>query len=228
MHASAVVLAAGKGRRFLKGVSKPLVRINKRPLIAYSLKVLQQHRLINEIIVVANKDNAQNLKKITRSYPKVSKVVLGGARRQDSVRSGLAALSGGRKTVLIHDSARPFINGRMVSQVLAGAFAHKAAIVGVPVKATIKKVAESQSRKVTRVKETVERNGLWEIQTPQAFDTALLLKAYRKFGRFDVTDDAMLVEKSGIKPIVIAGNYYNIKITTPEDLLLAKAIALKR
>ncbi len=126
--------------------------------------------------------------------------------------------------VLIHDSARPFITQKMVFLVLKEANKTQAAIVGVPVKATIKKVT-SQESKVKTVEATLKRAELWEAQTPQVFKKSLILKAYEKFGNIDVTDDASLVERLGIKVKLVMGSCFNIKITTPEDFILAEAIA---
>ena len=121
---------------------------------------------------------------------------------------------------MIHDAARPFIDKDTVTAVIKTAQNTGAAIVGVPVKATIKKLTGKFV-----VKATIEREGLWEIQTPQVFKKRLILNAYKKFGNADVTDDAMLVEKLGQRVSVVLGSYNNIKVTTPEDLILAQAIA---
>jgi len=175
--------------------------------------------------------NAQNSEEIIKSIKryrisKVARVVFGGRRRQDSVGNGLKVLGYGSELVLIHDSARPFIDRRMIQETIRKAEKCGAAIVGVPVKATIKKVTKTL-RGCYRVKETIDRSNLWEIQTPQVFEKDLILKAYKKFGNIDVTDDAMLAEKLGAKVSVVFGSYDNIKITTPQDLVTAQAIAKK-
>jgi 2-C-methyl-D-erythritol 4-phosphate cytidylyltransferase len=166
-----------------------------------------------------------NLKKYR--IRKIRAVVLGGKRRQDSVDKGLKAVSKEADWVLIHDGVRPFINKELISSVIKEAKKAGAAIVGVPVKATIKKLKTQSLKLKTKfvVEKTLNRDNLWEIQTPQVFKKDLILKAYKRFGNINVTDDAMLVEKMGIKPRVVLGSYNNIKITTPEDLVIAKAIA---
>jgi len=234
MYVTAIVLAAGRGLRFRSKITKPLAEISSQPIIIYSLKTLDKHPEIKDIVVVANIFNREEIKSNLRKYRirKIREVVLGGKTRRDSVRNGLKAAAGEANLVLIHDGVRPFINKEMVSEVIREAKISGAAIAGVPVKATIKKVKESltcsgrqEKSKVKIVEKTLNRENLWEIQTPQVFRKALILKAYKKFGNLSVTDDSMLVEKLGAKVSVVLGPYNNIKITTPEDLILAEAIA---
>lgn len=225
MHVAAVVVAAGQSKRFQSKIPKSLVKIAHKPVIIYSLEVLSRHPLIKEIIVVGN---SLSLKRISRQISryrikKIKAVVLGGLRRQDSVFKGLEAVSCQSDLVLVHDAARPFIDKRMISAAIKEADNVGAAIVGVPVKATIKKIASS-----LLVEKTIDRENLWEVQTPQVFRMQLLLKAYLKFGKPDVTDDAMLVEKAGAKVAMVMGSYDNIKITVPQDLMLAEAILKKK
>lgn len=162
-------------------------------------------------------------------YKKISFLVPGGARRQDSVFNALKKVSTSSDLVLIHDSARPFVKAEDISILIARAKRSGAAILGVPVKATIKEVTlpvrpagQAGSRLV--VKRTLDRENLWEIQTPQVFDRDLIIKAYQKFGKIDVTDDAALIEKLGKRVELVLGTCENIKITAPEDLITAKAI----
>ena len=251
MYVTAVVLAAGKGLRLSRfnsftvrsgipthiskmigsgrsKISKPLIKIDSKPLIIYSLNTLSKHPYIKDIIVVANRRNLQDIRNKIKRYriDKIRDVVLGGQVRQASVVNGLKAIDNRTDLVLIHDGVRPFIDRDMVSSVIKTAKSSGAAIVGVPVKATVKEVVSCQLSVVRQfvVKKTLDRSKLWEIQTPQVFRKDLILKAYDKFGDIDVTDDAMLVEKLGAKVSVVLGTYNNIKITTPEDLVLAEAI----
>lgn len=221
MHVTAIVLAAGKGVRLKNRIPKPLVEINSCPLIIYCLDILSSQPDIKEIIVVANPENLEYIRQNLRQYriAKVKDIVLGGRLRQESVVKGLKAMDTCTDWVLIHDGVRPFIDKGIVSSVIKAARKYKAAIVGVPVKATIK----SSGRKCI-VKRTLDRKNLWEIQTPQVFKKDLILKAYKKFGNTEVTDDASLVERLGVKVKIVMGSYFNIKITTPEDLVLAEAI----
>ncbi|MFZ2938624.1 MAG: 2-C-methyl-D-erythritol 4-phosphate cytidylyltransferase [Candidatus Omnitrophota bacterium] len=229
IHCSAIVLAAGRGRRFNSSTPKPLVKINSKPIIVYSLETLSKNPYIKDIIVVVNpKNKKQIIEKIKQfGILKVKKIILGGRQRQDSVRNGLKALGCNCNLVLIHDAARPFIREKDLSAVIKLAKNKGAAILGVPVKATIK--AASCRRHVSGpgkvvVAKTLNRENLWEIQTPQVFKKDLILQAYKKFGRSHVTDDAMLLEKLGRKVYLVCGCYNNIKITTPEDIIIARAI----
>lgn len=224
MYLTAIVLAAGRGLRFRSRVSKPLAEINSRPILIYCLKRLSRHPLVRDIVVVANPRNLRAITgEINRFHvAKVKAIVLGGEERRDSVRRGLEALGPGADMVLVHDAVRPFITDKLISAVIRQAARSGAAIVGVPVKPTIKRV----TAKFT-VKETIPRKDLWEIQTPQVFKRKLIVQAYRKFGFTESTDDAMLVERLGAKVSVVPGTYDNIKITTPDDMVIARAIAGK-
>ncbi|MFC1674504.1 2-C-methyl-D-erythritol 4-phosphate cytidylyltransferase [Candidatus Omnitrophota bacterium] len=229
-HVSAILLAAGKGKRLKAANSdKPLIAISSLPLLVYSLKALSRHPLIRDIIVAVNSANSARIKSAIKKYRirKVRRVVLGGKERRDSVANALKALRVETEFVLVHDGARPFIDKKMITLVVRAAQKFGAAIVGVPVKATIKKVRRTAYgvRRKTFVRNTIDRNNLWQIQTPQVFRKDLILKAYKKYRGARVTDDASLVEKLGVAVGVVRGSYSNIKITTPEDLLFAREIA---
>ncbi|PIP19284.1 MAG: 2-C-methyl-D-erythritol 4-phosphate cytidylyltransferase [Candidatus Omnitrophica bacterium CG08_land_8_20_14_0_20_41_16] len=238
MYVSAIVLAAGKGLRFSRPdrrgiprryvgrnpkIPKPLIKINSKPVIIYSLNTLSKHPAVKDIIVVVNALNQKDIVRKIRQYAitKVRQIVLGGKERQDSVRNGLKAMDSSTDLVLIHDAVRPFIMKGGISSVIKEAQNCGAAILGVPVKATIKSVASCQSSVVSK---TLNRENLWEIQTPQVFRKDLILEAYKRFGDREVTDDAALVEKLGAKVKLVRGSYFNLKITTPEDLVIAEAI----
>lgn len=229
MYVTAIVLAAGKGLRFKSRVAKLLVEINSQPLIIYCLNTLNRHPCVKDIVVVVNPDNFSGIVSRIRKYKigRIKKVVLGGRLRQDSVFNGLKAVDIKSNLVLIHDAARPFIAKNTISRLIKEAGRQGAAIAGVPVKATIKEVHSSQVtvHNMPLVKRTLNRNNLWEIQTPQVFKKDLLLRAYKKFGGSEVSDDAALVEKLGVKVSIVPGSYNNIKLTTPEDLVIAEAIA---
>lgn len=226
-YCSAIVVAAGKGRRFKSKVSKPLVEIRSKPIIIYSLQALAANSRVKEIIVVANKLNIKKISGLIEKFRvrKVSRVVLGGKERRDSVRNGLRNISRRAGLVLIHDAGRPFIKDRLISAVIRKAAEAGAAIAGVPVKATIKRVKDKGEKSGLTVQETLKRDELWEIQTPQVFERKLLERAFSMFPGAKVTDEAMLVEKTGRKVAVVLGSYDNLKITTPEDLVVARAIS---
>jgi len=222
MKVSAILLAAGSGRRLKSKISKPLVVIFGKPLIVYSLLALERQSRVDEIIVVANAHNQAGIMRLIRQYriKKVKTVVTGGALRQDSVRNGLAQVNQRDGLVLIHDAGRPFIQQSALGQLISKASKTKAAVLAVPVKATIKSVT-----KKLLVNKTFSREALWQIQTPQVFACSLIKRAFKEFGRIPVTDDSSLVEKMGVKVHIVKGSYSNIKITTREDILIAECIA---
>jgi 2-C-methyl-D-erythritol 4-phosphate cytidylyltransferase len=171
--------------------------------------------------------NIRNKAAVSRSikpycFKKIKRLVLGGPRRQDSVYNGLKAIDKDCSWVLIHDSARPFVECGAITEVIKQAKKHNAAILGVKSKATIK-----LSDSFNMVRRTLDRDKLWEIQTPQVFRKKLLLKAYSKYAKENFTDDAGLIEELGLKVKIVEGSYGNIKITTGDDLLLAQLIIKK-
>jgi len=218
---SAIIVAAGQGKRLKAAVPKPLIKIGGLPAIIYSLTLLDKHPDVDEIILVINTDNQKAITGAINNYSfrKIKALVLGGSRRQDSVYNGLRVVSADANWVLIHDAARPLIDYKSVTEVIQAAKKNKAAILGVPVKATIKSIKSNGM-----VAETLDRTNLWEIQTPQVFKKELILKAYKKYSHKRVTDDASLVERLGNKIKIVRGSYTNIKITTPEDILFAQGI----
>jgi 2-C-methyl-D-erythritol 4-phosphate cytidylyltransferase len=222
---SAILLAAGKGKRLNSAIPKPLVKIGKLPAIVHSLKALEDNPRIDEIIVVLNAANRREISGALKKYRfgKIKAFVLGGPRRQDSVYNGLKAVNAKSDWVLIHDSARPFIDNSSITRVVSAAKKYGAALLAVRPKATVK-----VSRNSGLVDKTLNRQCLWEAQTPQVVRKEILLKAYRRYSRSDVTDDASLAEMAGAKVKIVEGSYKNIKITTSEDLLLAGLIAKGR
>ena len=229
MHVTAIVLAAGRGLRFHSRVSKPLFKIGSKPILIYSLLTLSRHPYVKDIIVVVNSLNQKKIIKKIKEYPinKIRGVVVGGLRRQDSVRKGLGILDGQADYALIHDAARPFIDKNIISSVINAAKKYGAAISGVPLAFTVKQARRARNHKLAVaafIEKTLDRSNLWEIQTPQVFKTALIIKAYKKFGGLNVTDDASLVEKLKKRVGIVFGSYFNIKITTCEDLAVASRI----
>jgi len=228
MYVTAILLAAGKGRRFKSQISKPLVKLGECEIINYSLKVLNRNPLVKDIILVVNSANKKAMLVLVKKYgyKKISSLVSGGVRRQDSVFNALKEVSASSDLVMIHDSARPFVKAEEISLLIARAKQSGAAILGVPAKATIKEAALLVRKAGSRfiIKRTLDRKKLWEIQTPQVFERNLIIKAYQKFGKIDVTDDAALIEKLGKRVELVLGTYANIKITSPEDLIIAKSL----
>ncbi len=183
--------------------------------------------MVTDIIVAVNSDNKKAISALVErsGYNKVKWLVPGGARRQDSVFNALKKVGAESGLVLIHDAARPFVKAGEISVLIAKAERFGAAILGVPVKATLKQVKSSQPKGAGFVVEkTLDREKLWEAQTPQVFRRDIIVKAYQRLSRIDVTDDAALIERMGKPVVLVAGSYDNIKITTPEDLIIAEAI----
>lgn len=223
MFVSAIVLAAGKGKRFRSRIPKPFVSLAGRSIIEYCLGTFGAIRDIKQIIIAVSPEGKSAVRKaLERRSLGEALIVSGGARRQDSVRNALRAVDPRAQIVLVHDGVRPFVRPATVSALIRSAAGSGAAIAAVPAKATIKKVSGSC------VKETLRREDLWEAQTPQAFKRDILVEAYRAGGGKTATDDASLVERLGIRVAIVRGEYTNIKITTPEDLVIAEVLLKMR
>ncbi|OGB90829.1 2-C-methyl-D-erythritol 4-phosphate cytidylyltransferase [candidate division WOR-1 bacterium RIFCSPHIGHO2_01_FULL_53_15] len=215
MKTIAIIVAGGRGKRL--GRPKQFLKINGKPMLAWTVNAFQQVKSIDGIIIVAAADQLALAKKIRAS--KVIAIVAGGARRQDSVRHGLAALPKGAQIVLIHDGARPAVTSIVINKSIKAAREYGAAIAAVPVKDTLKIV----DRRSSVVSETFDRDTIWAAQTPQTFTAPVIKKAYERL-EHDVTDDAMAVEQLGIPVRIVMGSYENIKVTTPEDLAVVGII----
>ena len=207
----------------MNGVDKIITPLLGRPLLEYSLELLTESESIDSIVVVAGKSNADSVQHIAdgASTDKISAICTGGLRRQDSVRAGLDHVADATH-VLVHDGARPLIDAPLVVRTVEAASIHDTAIAAVPVKDTIKMADDGMT-----VLETVPRNRLWAVQTPQIFEVDLLRTAHRTIG-VDVTDDASMVEMLGHEVKLFMGSYENLKVTTPEDIVLAEAILRSR
>ena len=225
LKVSVVIAAAGKGTRMGLEQNKQYVELLGKPLLARTIQVFEDSGLIDEIILVANMTEVEYCRENIADrygFNKIRCIVAGGATRQQSVFNGLKHISTDCSIVLIHDGARPFIGNDTIMDCIGMASECGAAIAAVPVKDTVKR-ADADGF----VDETVDRSGLWSIQTPQAFRCQLVLEAHRRAAEegFEGTDDAVLVERMGLKVRLVASSYYNIKITTREDLAIAAAIA---
>lgn len=219
---TAIILSAGQGKRMGGRVNKQFLEIDGRPLLAYTLDKFQEHPLITDIVIVSREEEmAYCRQKVIAKYDfaKVKKIVPGGKERQDSVYQGLLALSEDTEWVVVHDGVRPLVSSEVITRVLQVAFAKGAAIVGVPAKDTIKVVSAGQM-----VQDTPARKTLWHVQTPQVFKKELLVQAYEEALTlsWQGTDDASFVERLGVPVCVVPGEYDNLKITTPEDLVFFK------
>lgn len=220
---SVIIVSAGKGSRMKVDINKQFLKIGDKEVIAHTIDKFYNNKNIGEIITVIRKDEKEFFQKniINRYGYKDIKIIFGGKERQDSVYNGLKELKKDCKIVLIHDGARPFVTSEIIEKSIECAKKYNSAIVGVPVKDTIKIVNKNYD-----VCDTPSRNTLWSIQTPQVFDYSLIMKAHKKAkeDKYYGTDDSMLMEHLGYNVKVVEGSYNNIKITTPEDLKLAERI----
>ncbi|ABY92142.1 2-C-methyl-D-erythritol 4-phosphate cytidylyltransferase [Thermoanaerobacter brockii subsp. lactiethylicus] len=227
MNVSAVIVAAGKGIRMGHTVNKVYLPIAGKPVLYYSLKAFDEIDWIKEIVVVVSKEEMEYCQEnVVKKYffKKPIKLVEGGSERQYSVYNGIINTEGDCEIIAIHDGARPLIEKEIVIKALKEAYLHKAVALGVPVKDTIKVVDGKNF-----ILNTPDRKYLWAIQTPQVFERNLIIKAHQRAleDGFLGTDDTVLVERLGYKVKVVEGDYRNIKITTPEDLIVAEAFLKK-
>ena len=216
----AVLLAAGNSTRMGGSRSKVLEELGGRPALCRSLEVLDRCPLIGEICLVCREQDRADMLPLTSGLNTPVRVVPGGAQRQDSVEQGVEALTGPWEYVAIHDGARPLVTEEVLAAVCRDAMAHGAATAAVPSKDTCK-LADGAGF----VAATPARDRLWAVQTPQAFSLALYREALEKARAAgqSYTDDCQLIEAAGGKVKLTMGDYRNIKLTTPEDLLAARA-----
>lgn len=219
---SAIILAGGKGKRMGSAISKQFIDIKGKPIIYYTLKKFSENKKIDNIIVVLPEDEVKYFKEnILKKYElRINKIVIGGKERQDSVYNALKSLkNSSTDIVLIHDGARPFISERIINEGIKFAEIYGAAAPGVMPKDTIK-VKNEKNFSI----DTPNRANLVSIQTPQVFKFDEILECHEKirYNGEKVTDDTMVVEKYGYSVYLYDGEYTNIKVTTPEDLILAE------
>jgi 2-C-methyl-D-erythritol 4-phosphate cytidylyltransferase len=224
MKADTIIVSAGKGHRFMKGKKKQFYLLADKPILAHTLDKFENCPLIHSILlVVGQEDMDYCLKEIIEKYQyrKISQIVPGGKRRQESVKNGIDFLSKETDIVVIHDGVRPFVTKEMIEESIRSAVKFQAVVMAMPVKETVKMVQRDGT-----VLKTLDRDSLWQIQTPQTFQVNVIKEAHYRAMEdgFIGTDDASLVERLGVKVRILPGSYTNIKITTPEDLMLAHLI----
>ena len=227
-HCTAIVLAAGQGKRMGTDIPKQYLEFKGKPVICHTLQVFQDSEVIDDIIIVAEEKETSRIRdEIVEAYgfSKVTAITAGGAERYDSVWEGLKVLADepvkGKHYVFIHDGVRMLVDQAILKRAYEAVKKHLACVVGMPVKDTIKKADGQQF-----VLNTPERSSLWQIQTPQVFEVSVIKEAYcrlRNQSKINVTDDSMVVETMLDIPVkLVEGSYENIKITTPDDLHLAE------
>jgi len=227
LSTAVVIAAAGNSTRMGEGIDKQFVLLNGYPVLWHTLNLFKTLPQVKQILVTVSAANSQRIiELIIDSGLEIPwQVVAGGAQRQHSVGNALKQVDKRLDLIMIHDGARPFVDRASVLKSMETAAQYGAAVVAVPVKDTIK-VADTNGM----VCQTLDRSALWQVQTPQTFRRDLLLAAYAKAtaAGYLATDDAALVEWSGGSVHLVRGSYYNFKVTTPEDLLLAEAVAAGR
>ena len=219
---TAVIVAAGKGKRMGTEISKQFLPLGGKEILTHTVEKFEKAEKIRDIILVTGEDSLQDVQEMAQEYgwEKIRSVVAGGKERQDSVWNGLQEVSEDTEIVLIHDGVRPFVTEDILNGSIETALEMGGCVAGVPAKDTIK-VCNRENIAVA----TPDRSTLWQIQTPQTFRRERIIKAYEqaKADGFVGTDDASLAEHSGYPVKVIMGSYRNIKITTKEDLLIGEA-----
>ena len=227
MNVTAIIVAAGKSKRIQDRLPKQFMEIGGKPVLSHTLEIFEKCEEIDEILLVISEDwlsycSTEVVDKY--GFEKIKKVISGGERRQDSVYKGLLAVPNNTSIVVIHDGVRPLVRASKITESINMCKECKAVILAVPIKETVKRIEGGS------VHTTLKRERLWIAQTPQTFDYKILLDAFEKAKAdgFVGTDDASLVERMGIEVKIIEGDYDNIKITTPEDLILAEEYLKKR
>ena len=221
-YVSAVIVAAGSASR-MGGVNKQLLELCGVPVIARTLRAFQASELVREIIIVTKPDDIVGLWDIVRYFgiDKVKSIISGGSTRQKSVFKGILETSPESAYFAVHDGARPLIKPKTIDRVICDAFNHGAAAAGVKVKDTVKQVNENGM-----ISATLDRNFLYNIQTPQVFEKNIYIMAMNRAQRegVDYTDDCQLIENMGAPVYVTESEYSNIKITTKEDVKMAERL----
>lgn len=219
---AAIIPAAGSGTRMKLNHPKQYHLLGNAPILVHTVRAFVQHPAIAQTVVAVPADWLERTEQLFADHglcsPSLS-VIAGGTRRQDSVFKCLQALAGDTEIVLVHDGARPLLSAQLIERCYLAAQQHGAAIAAVPVKDTLKRGGASDL-----VVDTVDREGLWQAQTPQAARLPLLKKGYEAAAGKDVTDESMLLEHAGIPVTLVMGEETNLKVTRPEDLPLAETI----
>ena len=221
MKVGAIIPAAGRGKRIGASVPKQFLEIQGRPLLHHTLMVFASCKLIDYVVLVMPRADVDKMgEDWLNKYEIVRKVVVGGEQRQDSVYNGFSSLEKGTDIVVVHDGVRPFTTPQMITATVEAAQQHGAAITAIPVSDTVKQAADGF------VKQTVSRDGLWRVQTPQAFQCGLLQQAFKKAKKdsYYGTDEGSLVEYLGERVKIVPGSELNIKITRKEDLVLGESL----
>jgi 2-C-methyl-D-erythritol 4-phosphate cytidylyltransferase/2-C-methyl-D-erythritol 2,4-cyclodiphosphate synthase len=218
----ALVLAAGRGARFGGETPKQYLPLSGATVLRHAVTAFTAHSRIDGVLLTIRPEDRETYNAALAGLD-LLEAIPGGAERQDSVRLGLEALAPQRPSrVLIHDGARPFPGAGLIDRVIDALDRAPAAIPGLPLGDTIKRVADG------KIRETVDRSGLWRVQTPQGFHFEAILAAHRAAAGQALTDDAAVAEAAGIAPLIVPGSEDNLKVTTAEDLAAAERLIAAR
>ena len=221
MDTSVIIVSAGSSTR-MQGQNKQLALVCGIPVAARSMMAFEKCESVAEIIVVTRTEDIETMQQLAEQHriTKLSCVVPGGNTRQESVLNGVRKISDDTKMIAVHDGARPLVTRENIERTIADARIFSGAVIGVPVKDTIKTVSDGL------ITDTPPRSSLYITQTPQVFKRSVYLRAVEFASRnhLDFTDDCQLAEAIGVKVCMTTGDYKNIKITTPEDIAIAEAI----
>lgn len=215
INCSAVIVAGGMGRRMKSKTEKQFLMLSGEEILIHTVKNISKSKYIKEITVVTVSNKIDYTKKLLSAFPKVKNIVSGGETRAQSVKNGLSAVSENCGIVLIHDGVRPFIEERFINNCIEDAFKFGSAALGIMPTNTISVKDEHGN-----IKETLKRSSLVSVQTPQCFRREIIMEAYEDFSPL-CTDDASQVIRLGKKVHITEGSSQNIKITVPEDMIIA-------
>lgn len=227
LFVSVIIVAGGRGQRMNSDIPKQYIQISEKPILAHTIDTFQNSSHINQIILVTGKNEIEYCKNeivLKYGFDKVSDISEGGGERQYSVKNGLKKVSEKANIIFVHDAVRPFVKDIYIKKLIDNTKKFGSSILAVKVKDTVK-ICDFDGF----ICDTPDRNNLWSAQTPQAFKSDIIKKAYEYAEEtgFLGTDDSAIVEKAGYRIKITEGDYDNIKITTPEDLTFAKAIIKK-
>jgi len=221
---SGLIVAAGKSERMGRDVDKAFVNLGTKPVLAYSLLAFEKCPDIDSVVLVVRKDRIDGARGMAHMFgcAKVKRIIAGGAKRQTSVCNGLAQLSEDVNIVSVHDGARPCVTPELISATIKAAKRNGSGVAGFRLTDTVKYVKTG----MTTVSKTMDRSTLWAVQTPQTFRVDLLKKAFAAVARkkVTVTDEASAVELTGKSVRLVPGPFWNMKITTANDLALTAAL----
>lgn len=210
-----IIPSAGSGVRMNSPVKKQFIEIYGKPILWHTINIFESHNLIDEIIVVGPQSDLVHIEEMCNTFTKVKHIVAGGKLRQDSIMNGYKYVSDNVDNILVHDGVRPFVDKKTINELIEVLKSYNCGITGIPIYSTVKRVNTENF-----VEETLNRDELWEIQTPQGLKKTVFETAYNKAikDHFYGTDEAMIAEYNKIPVKLVLGSKRNIKITTPEDI----------